>query len=828
MGRSRNPADIISHVESESQPKEIPWTLFLSSDRRMMRNLSRELSNSPSPSHSLSNYPQEDWSQYLNKKYDGFIQLCKDYPCRFKSPREVISHFAWIPSFSEKIGQKDEPVIEALTSYLKFLFTIQCPDSEAYRKDLKDEKAIQFLSAVIFHTISLGKKSSTKTILNNCHHVIETLAMKENKKLIESIFPGLFTFIVQTMMRPGNLNSKEFKSWLSLLRTVVITFLKSVPSEKLDKNHVEAISKAILPLLSKIIGFKDPPVLIEASSLGNELYPLIEAFQKDLFDLLCYCRSYENVHPQDISVVPKKERISKSSEYLDLFGSIFSKGNFSFILRCSAGLLDSLSSEELSLIIDIQSFISKLLNDMEPDFSTLPPIVVTECRNLRNQEEVYTQKDAEEKPVAMELSKFSPKHFSEEDLVILKNILKTILHDSLHEEIFDALLDEASIRPCSSFFLGAILLQQMTEAPENLIQVFDGLKVSAVQNRATLGENILFVHFLSEAVKLLKDNDDDICALLYSIIFYCASEHTVLANLALKSLKELAALRNSSIKKLLEEFLDPLMSTLLAKLQHLSLYPSSPRVFSALLDLLDDSSEEKVPILSSAFSEIVGFIEESNGNDLPNLNSALRALARFHKSPKDVTMDLNDLAEKSRTQKETNFQNSSKRLCECCMATLSFGFEARITISAMDILGHFLPHVDHSERLPIAAQAFSQLLGRLKLNDCRIAAKVPSVLKQLFLASGDFLDARVIDEYFPIAKTILRSAHKENFDAFSSQLKFLERNLEFLDFAFSSISDATDRRKGKFTEMKETLKMMDFTKMPSAHLKKSKLLEKHL
>ena len=91
------------------------------------------------------------------------------------------------------------------------------------------------------------------------------------------------------------------------------------------------------------------------------------------------------------------------------------------------------------------------------------------------------------------------------------------------------------------------------------------------------------------------------------------------------------------------------------------------------------------------------------------------------------------------------------------MATLSFGFEARITISAMDILGHFLPHVHHTERLPIAAQAFSQLLGRLTLNDCRIAAKVPSVLKQLFLASGDFLDARVIDEYFPIAKTILRS-----------------------------------------------------------------------
>ena len=60
--------------------------------------------------------------------YTSLIQKC-----RFKSPREVVSHFAWVPSFSEKIGQEDEPVIEALTSYLKFLFTIQCPDSEAYR-----------------------------------------------------------------------------------------------------------------------------------------------------------------------------------------------------------------------------------------------------------------------------------------------------------------------------------------------------------------------------------------------------------------------------------------------------------------------------------------------------------------------------------------------------------------------------------------------------------------------------------------------------------------------------------------------------------------------
>ncbi|CBY07188.1 unnamed protein product [Oikopleura dioica] len=76
MGSSSDSEDIISYAET-SQPKEIPWTLFLSSDRRMMRNLSRELSQKISSQNSP---PQEDWSQYLNKKYDGFVQLCKDYP----------------------------------------------------------------------------------------------------------------------------------------------------------------------------------------------------------------------------------------------------------------------------------------------------------------------------------------------------------------------------------------------------------------------------------------------------------------------------------------------------------------------------------------------------------------------------------------------------------------------------------------------------------------------------------------------------------------------------------------------------------------------------
>ena len=70
----------------------------------------------------------------------------------------------------------------------------------------------------------------------------------------------------------------------------------------------------------------------------------------------------------------------------------------------------------------------------------------------------------------------------------------------------------------------------------------------------------------------------------------------------------------------------------------------------------------------------------------------------------------------------------------------------------------------------------------------------------------------------------VKKAHKQNFDSFSSKLKCLERNLDFLEFAFCAVSDGSERRKGKFTEMKENLKMMDFTKMPSAQKRKTAIL----
>ena len=155
-------------------------------------------------------------------------------------------------------------------------------------------------------------------------------------------------------MKPANLTSTQFLSWLKLLRTVVLTFLQSFPSENLDKNHVDAISKAIRPLLSKIVGFKYGSILSEASSMSNELFSLVENLQADLFDLLSFSRTYDEVDQEDIFVISKKERIAKSSDYLELFGTIFSKGNFSFILRCNAGLLESLESSELSLILDVQ------------------------------------------------------------------------------------------------------------------------------------------------------------------------------------------------------------------------------------------------------------------------------------------------------------------------------------------------------------------------------------------------------------------------------------------------------------------------------------------
>ena len=60
--------------------------------------------------------------------YSSLIQKCV-----FKSPIEIVPHFSWIPKFAEKIEEKDETILEALSSFMKHLFEIKCPDTVTYR-----------------------------------------------------------------------------------------------------------------------------------------------------------------------------------------------------------------------------------------------------------------------------------------------------------------------------------------------------------------------------------------------------------------------------------------------------------------------------------------------------------------------------------------------------------------------------------------------------------------------------------------------------------------------------------------------------------------------
>ena len=57
---------------------EIPWTLFLSSDRRMTRNLTRDIiSRKPVSSPTVE---EISWSSYLSGKCTNFVDICAKYP----------------------------------------------------------------------------------------------------------------------------------------------------------------------------------------------------------------------------------------------------------------------------------------------------------------------------------------------------------------------------------------------------------------------------------------------------------------------------------------------------------------------------------------------------------------------------------------------------------------------------------------------------------------------------------------------------------------------------------------------------------------------------
>ena len=69
------------HVVQEPSG-DIPWTLFLSSDRRMTRNLTRDVVNRRAHDHPTVANPmnEETWSQYFSVKCSSFVELCRHYP----------------------------------------------------------------------------------------------------------------------------------------------------------------------------------------------------------------------------------------------------------------------------------------------------------------------------------------------------------------------------------------------------------------------------------------------------------------------------------------------------------------------------------------------------------------------------------------------------------------------------------------------------------------------------------------------------------------------------------------------------------------------------
>jgi len=79
MTSERKPS-LIKHIQPD-HTEEIPWGLFLSSDRRMTRNLTREIVHRRSLQTPMLPDPSDaTWSQYFKSKGSDFVELCRHYP----------------------------------------------------------------------------------------------------------------------------------------------------------------------------------------------------------------------------------------------------------------------------------------------------------------------------------------------------------------------------------------------------------------------------------------------------------------------------------------------------------------------------------------------------------------------------------------------------------------------------------------------------------------------------------------------------------------------------------------------------------------------------
>ena len=217
-------------------------------------------------------------------------------------------------------------------------------------------------------------------------------------------------------------------------------------------------------------------------------------------------------------------------------------------------------------------------------------------------------------------------------------ILNFIGRSDAQAAAFEILVEEEKCGRQSQAFLAMIFLLDSKKSTDKIssqiLKHFLEREIGEIKNRKDLGEQSLMVHLLMTILKRNMKNDD-LGLILFPLLQLGASQHVEVSTLALECLQNVAKTKNMSSSGIfLRKYLDSLVSVLLPRLRHVDNYPTSPKVFSLILDLIEKSSEkiENDYAIISAFGEIVKSIELSSGRKLPGYISALSALSRFFRN----------------------------------------------------------------------------------------------------------------------------------------------------------------------------------------------------
>ena len=280
--------------------------------------------------------------------------------------------------------------------------------------------------------------------------------------------------------------------------------------------------------------------------------------------------------------------------------------------------------------------------------------------------------------------------------------------------------------------------------------------------------------------------------------------------------------------ELISTYLDSVISLLLCRLRHVTNYPSSPKIFSVILDLLaGQESTVCETIILSAFGEMVKFIDSSNGQKLPFYISALSSLSRYfprrsHPSTnQDATIrSISDLREradrgeespKSKNPIETESEKTIRRLLESCSNTIGSNFTPFVTVAMFDVISNFVFHLSEREILPFVAKLFPILLRRFQDGDLRLAQKVPAAIIAVYRASGNFLARRIVTEFLPRVLTYLRKNTKMESEPYSARYKQMKCVLEGLNVLLDELELDNYSCKVSFS-LAQTIKDLKFAR----------------